>query len=482
MKKQILLIMSLLAMSLSYGQHSILYFDFNSSNLRLNDKSKLDELIEKFRTGNEKMICITGHTDTVGDDRFNMELSKRRVETIRNYLVSNGIDTRSVREAYNGENKPLQAANIYNRRVEVFFENQKPATTLNDFHKRIHPETETFILDPKQDHQLEGRKGIRVRIPAGSFVDSKGREVKDAVRFELVEYTSVSDLVAGRLFTQCQGNLLISEGAVQMKAYSGKSELTLKKGTTLELDFPKSSNEKFYTFYGDRAADSSVAWRQDSAATRQRNDPNKTGAYLTTWYNLSLDRARIADSLNSRMVFDSQTGLFKVLSDSEMIDLARKRAGWSQLSIEQRKIQEQNLIRLLNEQANFDTNAVKYYQTISSARLNYVNCDRFPSNNSYNPVVNFTVKLPGKEYDDGKAILIFKNYKSVMELYRVSDGSFLLNARLPVNEPVILYVTMRSSDKVFTYSKEVVLQKENKSEARLSEDTFEGMAQFLKKF
>jgi len=67
---------------------------------------------------------IEGHTDSTGSDSYNQELSQRRAEAVRNFLVSNGITgDRIVARGY-GESYPVtvnttEAGRQQNRRVEV---------------------------------------------------------------------------------------------------------------------------------------------------------------------------------------------------------------------------------------------------------------------------------------------------------------------------------------------------------------------------
>ena len=67
---------------------------------------------------------ITGHTDSQGDDTANMLLSKKRAESVKAYLVSQGIDPTRFITLYFGETKPIASNDTTdgrqkNRRVEM---------------------------------------------------------------------------------------------------------------------------------------------------------------------------------------------------------------------------------------------------------------------------------------------------------------------------------------------------------------------------
>ncbi len=82
-------------------------FDINNNRLLPEDMYKLDKAIIMLRHNAKAKIYIESHTDSRGDDDFNMELTKKRVERIRNFILNSDIkDERIIVKAY-GETKPL---------------------------------------------------------------------------------------------------------------------------------------------------------------------------------------------------------------------------------------------------------------------------------------------------------------------------------------------------------------------------------------
>jgi OOP family OmpA-OmpF porin len=68
-------------------------------------------------------VEVQGHTDSVGNDRFNLKLSQKRAESVKAYLVKQGVSAdRMVPKGY-GENVPIadnrtKDGRAQNRRVE----------------------------------------------------------------------------------------------------------------------------------------------------------------------------------------------------------------------------------------------------------------------------------------------------------------------------------------------------------------------------
>ena len=54
-------------------------------------------------------IEIVGYTDDVGDDDYNLELSQQRAASVRDYLLSKGLDRNKIVTTDMGENMPVPA-------------------------------------------------------------------------------------------------------------------------------------------------------------------------------------------------------------------------------------------------------------------------------------------------------------------------------------------------------------------------------------
>ena len=71
-------------------------------------------------------IEFAGHTDNVGEAAMNLQLSKKRSETVRNLLISYGIEASRIKANYFGETKPIADNNTpegrtKNRRIDFKF-------------------------------------------------------------------------------------------------------------------------------------------------------------------------------------------------------------------------------------------------------------------------------------------------------------------------------------------------------------------------
>ncbi|OMP30730.1 OmpA family protein [Mangrovimonas sp. DI 80] len=109
---------------LSFDDRSGVNFTINKSDLTPEAKTNLDALSEVFIEFPDTNLLVEGHTDSSGDEAYNMSLSKKRAQSVVDYLVAKGVSRgRFSVEGY-GETKPrfdnsTEEGRIKNRRVEI---------------------------------------------------------------------------------------------------------------------------------------------------------------------------------------------------------------------------------------------------------------------------------------------------------------------------------------------------------------------------
>jgi outer membrane protein OmpA-like peptidoglycan-associated protein len=102
----------------------ILYFFLDSIELKPDSRASMKEIIAEIEKRASSDVEVIGHTDRSGDAEFNMTLSRKRAEKVRNLLIAAGIAPAAIRVTFHGEGNPLiqTADNVHeplNRRVEV---------------------------------------------------------------------------------------------------------------------------------------------------------------------------------------------------------------------------------------------------------------------------------------------------------------------------------------------------------------------------
>lgn len=84
-------------------------FGFDKDNLKDEGKRILDiEVVEKMRAHPEvELVLITGHTDFIGSDNYNQNLSERRANQVKKYIASQGIEESRLHAVGKGEKEPV---------------------------------------------------------------------------------------------------------------------------------------------------------------------------------------------------------------------------------------------------------------------------------------------------------------------------------------------------------------------------------------
>jgi outer membrane protein OmpA-like peptidoglycan-associated protein len=101
-----------------------IYFDFNKASFQTESYTELNKLEAMMRQNDGMIIEIAGHTDAVGTTAYNIFLSRKRAEAVKDYLTKKGVDTRRIKVVGYGETKPLvsnddeEEGREINRRVE----------------------------------------------------------------------------------------------------------------------------------------------------------------------------------------------------------------------------------------------------------------------------------------------------------------------------------------------------------------------------
>ena len=100
-------------------------FESNSDALTATSKVVLDEVVGVLQADPDIRVAIHAHTDSQGSDAYNLWLSKRRAQSVKQYLVDHGIAVDRLHSEGFGESRPIATndtpqGRAANRRVELW--------------------------------------------------------------------------------------------------------------------------------------------------------------------------------------------------------------------------------------------------------------------------------------------------------------------------------------------------------------------------
>ena len=108
-------------------------FTSGRSTLLANARPKLDEVATALQKSDAEKFVVEGHTDSIGSDATNEELSYRRAQTVHDYLIERGVPAQKIRAVGYGKSRPVAdnttaEGRANNRRVEIIIQPKSGAT------------------------------------------------------------------------------------------------------------------------------------------------------------------------------------------------------------------------------------------------------------------------------------------------------------------------------------------------------------------
>ncbi len=105
-------------------QTFVVYFDTGRATLTPQGRRVADDAVAAFQNSKATHVAIAGFTDTTGSARANEALSRRRAETVRDYLIAHGVPLSDMAVGWHGETDLRVetgngVAQPQNRRVEI---------------------------------------------------------------------------------------------------------------------------------------------------------------------------------------------------------------------------------------------------------------------------------------------------------------------------------------------------------------------------
>jgi outer membrane protein OmpA-like peptidoglycan-associated protein len=109
---------------LTFDEKSGVYFATNKSNINEDSQETLNKLASIFTEYDDTNILVVGHTDSTGNDDYNMNLSKERAQSVSDYLMSKGVSGSRITTEWFGEIQPTHdnstaEGRSKNRRVNI---------------------------------------------------------------------------------------------------------------------------------------------------------------------------------------------------------------------------------------------------------------------------------------------------------------------------------------------------------------------------
>jgi len=124
--------------TVSAGEHRFsIYFDVNKYQLTSSDKQHIQSVVDSLSSYSISAIKIIGHTDNSADSLYNIHLSNRRANDVRNFLLSLGFNDQIILTGFYGEDLPVTSNDTeeerrLNRRAEIIITHAAKNSTVQN--------------------------------------------------------------------------------------------------------------------------------------------------------------------------------------------------------------------------------------------------------------------------------------------------------------------------------------------------------------
>lgn len=84
-----------------------IYFNYSESSIRKDSEGSLESIVDFMSGRDDLSITITAHTDSRGTQPYNLDLSKKRANVVKQYLMKNGVKSKQIKAIGKGEDDPI---------------------------------------------------------------------------------------------------------------------------------------------------------------------------------------------------------------------------------------------------------------------------------------------------------------------------------------------------------------------------------------
>lgn len=131
---------------------------------------------------------------------------------------------------------------------------------------------QNFSVDASTWNTFTGDNGVKINVPANSFVYSNGNTVTGTIDFELIEVLDVSSMVSLNKTTTSNGEILVSGGQIKLIASQNSSQVFLAQGMAVEVKVPTANPDwQMELFVGNQNSTGNVDWVSSVVDTTQQD-------------------------------------------------------------------------------------------------------------------------------------------------------------------------------------------------------------------
>lgn len=246
------------------------YFSLGKASLDDENTAIIYTLLDDYNKELLTEIRIQAFTDDQGTTSQNQKIARERANSIRQFLVEEGVDLSQIIELPFQQLKRNSNNNIEKQRKEFrrvtieLWQGERIKNPLTAFFDaKREAAKQYFSFDASQGTEVIGAEGTRLQIAPNSFVTADGTTATGKVEFVLQEAYSYSSMLLQNLPTMAGDKLLETGGMLYVEARDAAGrQLKLKEGQQIQavMASEEASLPDMQTFEGEKKADGTVNW------------------------------------------------------------------------------------------------------------------------------------------------------------------------------------------------------------------------------
>lgn len=373
--------------------------------------------------------------------------------------------------------------------------------------------TQKFTVVPRQTTVLKANKGLKVTVNPAALEKADGSAVEGKIEVSIIELTTSEDLFKSNAATVSNGRLLASGGSYFIGMESEGQKLQLKKGNSLQVNFPKLKDAEMELFYGNRDSQGNMNWIKAAQPLIFNTEEMDYSSYKppypdTAKYRPYKSKYTLYESTESKVIFGNREMPIK-----EMVSILQKRGvdknidsiylsfdegyyngcfrnsypnshrpykykvyrviSCKELEAEKDSLAKEQKIADMKHAANkkyeeewerqnkensLAGRLEKYYAPSSVTKLGWINCDRFNDDQEKTEVqldLPITFTHPQIEY-----FIIYKSFNGLMngKLNSTGNQKYVLS-NLPVGQAVTVLAFTKNNGQLYQCKEDFVIAK-----------------------
>ncbi|MFT3912373.1 MAG: hypothetical protein QM737_23300 [Ferruginibacter sp.] len=346
--------------------------------------------------------------------------------------------------------------------------------------------SQKIIVPSGKTTLITAAKGLKITVDPLMLETGNGLPLGGQIEVKVKEINNQEELFRNDSPTASNGELLVSGGAYHIEMYSAGNKLRIKPGKWLDIQIPARSDEQMELFYGERDSSGILNWvtadkklvKEKQTAKRKYIEP------MTEMDSTVPDTARsgitqndddairkllnYASTKDNRLTVIEFDSILHVSRNEQAVATDTASSVIDQVMVDSTSKMVDLTMSMLKDQ-NVPTVVTTYYAPVRILNMGWINCDRFYKKKECSNIYC--------QFDDSlfspavNVCVIFKRFNSMQQecIYEYDGNNIKLKNQYPIGEPVKIIAYAGVKDKMYVYSEELTLAKNEKIKLKFSE-------------